>query len=236
MNGYGRRRAAQTGRDDREDRDDRDSRADADFWTLVGPDFAGKSTLLGRLHDDHGWHVISYDDRYLDGHPLIRELRRQWVDDAFAWTGRRYSAELVLSVLHPIVLHLRDELARAAGRERVIVDSYYYKLLAKCRLLGVDHPPLFDYWRSFPQPRGVLYLDLPPEEGWLRSRRGAALNAFEHHGALAEHTGFVRLQSELRTAVLAEVEGLPVTVVDATASPASVLAQALACLGMAVAQ
>ncbi len=207
-----------------------------DFWTLLGPDFAGKSTLLGRLHDVHGWHVVSYDDRYLDGYPLIRELRKNWVDDAFAWTGRRYSAELVLSVLHPIVLHLRDELARAAARDRVIVDSYYYKLLAKCRLLGVDHPPLFDYWRSFGQPRGVLYLDLPPEDAWLRSGRGSALNAFEHHGTPTGHTGFVRLQSELRTAMLAEVERLPLTVIDATRPPESVLAEVLASLGMAMAR
>lgn len=127
---------------------------DPGFWTLLGPDFAGKSTVLDRLHDDHGWRVVSYDDRYLEQYPLIARLRQRWIDDAFLWTGERYSPELVLSVLHTIVLHLRDQLARSTGPEPVIVDSYFYKLLAKCRLLGLEHDPTFDLWRLFPRPRG----------------------------------------------------------------------------------
>ncbi|MBV2156633.1 hypothetical protein [Kitasatospora sp. SUK 42] len=198
------------------------------FWTLLGPDFAGKSTVLDRLHDDHGWRVVSYDDRYLDRYPLIRGLRRSWVDEAFARAGERYSDELVLSVLHPIVLHLRDELARSAGPEPLIVDSYYYKLIAKCRLLGVEHQPIFDQWRSFPRPRGVLYLDVPPEDAWARSGEGLRINAFEHYGTTASEANFIGLQSELRTAVLAEVADLPLTVIDGTEPPESVMAAVLA--------
>lgn len=203
------------------------------FWTLLGPDHAGKSTVLDCLHDQHGWRVVSYDDRYLDSYPLIRRLRQEWITDAFVWAGERYSAELVLSVLNPIVLHLRDELARHAGQERVIVDSYYYKLLAKCRLLGVAHQPTFDYWRSFPRPRGVLYMDVPPEVAWARSRHGARTNPFEHHGRTAGEADFIRLQSELRAAVLAEVGDVPVKIIDGDAPPDAVVAKVLAALGMA---
>jgi thymidylate kinase len=206
------------------------------FWTLVGPDFAGKSTVLDRLHEEHGWRVVSYDDRYIEHYPLIGRLRREWVSDAFVWAGTRYSAELVLSVLHTIVLHLRDELVRSAGRGPVIVDSYYYKLLAKCRLFGVDHQPTFDYWRSFPRPRGVLYMDVPPAITWARSRKGLWLNAFEHHDSIVCEEGFVRLQSELRAAVLAEVADIPVTIIDGTAPPADVLAKVLATLELVAAR
>lgn len=201
------------------------------FWVLLGPDFAGKSTVLERLHEEYDWRVVSYDDRYLDQYPLIRGLRQGWIPDAFAWTGQRYSAELVLSVLHPIVLHLRDEIARAADHEHVIVDSYYYKLLAKCRLLGVRHEPTFDYWRSFPRPRGVLYMDVPPEVAWARTG-GRRINAFEHHGTTAGRAGFTQLQAELRAAALAEVADVPVTFIEGTADPADVMASVLGALGM----
>jgi len=198
------------------------------FWTLLGPDFSGKSTVLARLHTDHGWHVVSYDDRYLESFPLIRQLRENWVDEAFVRCGGPYSPELVLAVLHPIMLHLRDQLARAADRERVIVDSYYYKLLTKCTLLGLAHRELFDYWRTFPQPEGVLYLDVPPDVAWTRSGNGARLNRFEYFGAAPTERGFTRLQDELRGALLKEVAETPLTVLDADAPQESVLAQVLA--------
>lgn len=126
------------------------------------------------------------------------------------------------------MLHLRDELARAADRERVVVDSYYYKLLAKCALTGLEHEQTFAYWRSFPQPRGVLYLDVAPEVAWGRSGRGSRLNPFEYLGAEPELPGFTRLQSELRGALLKEVAELPLTVIDAAAPPDAVLAEVLA--------
>lgn len=213
------------------------TRSESGFWTLLGPDFAGKSTVLDRLSDEHGWRVVSYDDRYLDGYPLISRLRRHWIDEAFVWAGERYSPELVLSVLHPIVLHLRDELARSAGApdgpQRVIVDSYYYKLLAKCRLFGVEHKPTFDYWRSFPRPAGVLYIDVPPEVTWARSGQGARLNAFEHHDSTADRASFFRLQSDLRAAVLEEVGDVPVKIIDGSAPPDAVVAEVLTVLEMA---
>jgi thymidylate kinase len=200
------------------------------FWTLLGPDFSGKSTVLTRLHSEHGWHVVSYDDRYLEPFPLIRRLRETWVDEAFVWSGRRYSPELVLAALHPIVLHLRDEMARAQDRQKVVVDSYYYKLLAKCALLGLEHSEVFACWRAFPQPKGVLYLDLPSEVAWDRSGGGARLNPFEYFGAQATRAGFTRLQNELRGALLKEVAQVPLTVIDADVSPEAVLTQVLAAL------
>lgn len=189
------------------------------FWTLVGPDGSGKSTVLDLLHRKHGWRVISYDDEYLGGYPLIRTLRERWIPDAFLRCGERYTSELVLAALHPIVLHLRDEVARSTGDEPVIVDSYYYKLLAKCSLLGVRHQPTFDIWRSFPQPTGVFWLDVPPTLAWQRSGYGRHVNPFEHYGAAPDQFGFVRLQSDLRAAVLAELPGIPVTDIDGRGTP-----------------
>lgn len=201
------------------------------FWTLLGPDFAGKSTALARLRDEHGWQVVSHDDRYLADHPLITKLRNCWIDDALVWTGKRYTPELVLSVMHTVILHQRDELGRQTGPGPVVVDSYYYKQLAACALNGVTHEPTFDYWRSFPQPRGVVYLDVPPEAAWARSGDGDRATAFEFYGDVVDREGFVQFQADMRVRMLAETAGLPVTIVDGTASPDTVLAKILSAVG-----
>jgi thymidylate kinase len=203
------------------------------FWTLLGPDFAGKSTALARLRDEHGWQVVSHDDRFLQDYPLVALLRRCWIDEALTWAGKRYTAELVISVLHSVILHQRDELARQSGSGPVIIDSYFYKVLAACELLGVSHEPTFDYWRSFAQPEGVVYLDVPAEVTWERAGRGVKASAFEHYGPAVSKDSFVRMQADLRARMLAEVKGLPVTVVDGTASPDAVLAKIVSAVGEA---
>lgn len=203
------------------------------FWTLLGPDFAGKSTALARLRDEHGWQVVSHDDRFLDEYPLVAKLRGCWIEEALRWSGKRYTPELVLSVMHSVILHQRDELARQPGSGPVIIDSFFYKVLAACSLLGVAHEATFDYWRSFPPPEGVLYLDVPPEVSWQRSGRGALATAFEHYGEQVSWDGFRRLQSDLRTRMLAEVRGLPLTIIDGTAPVDEVLAKIRSAIGEA---
>ncbi len=201
------------------------------YWTLLGPDFSGKSTALGRLRDEHGWQVVSHDAPYLDNHPLIATLKDSWIGDGLLWTGTRYTPELVLSVMHTVMLFLRDQIERQAGSTPVLVDSFYYKQLAACALLGAGHEPTFDYWRSFPRPEGVLYLDVPPEVAWARSERGAKANAYEHYGETVSRAGFVRFQTDLRARMLAEVRHLPVTVLDGTAPLDAVLAKIIAAVG-----
>jgi thymidylate kinase len=203
------------------------------FWTLLGPDFAGKSTALARLRTEHGWQVVSHDDLFLADHPLVAKLRRCWIDDALAWAGIRYTPELVIAAMHPVILHQRDELARRSGPGPVIIDSFFYKVLAACTLLGVVHEPTFDYWRSFPPPEGVVYLDVPPEVAWERAGQGRTVSAFEYYGDTASRDGFVRMQTDLRELMLAEVKGLPLTVVDGTAAPDAVLAKIVSAVGEA---
>lgn len=201
------------------------------FWTLLGPDFSGKSTAVARLRDEYGWQVVSYDDRFVHDYPLVSTLRHCWVNEALVWTGKRYTAEFVLAVMHPVILHQRDELARQRGTGPVIIDSFFYKALATCSLLGVVHEPTFDYWRSFPQPEGVVYLDLPAEVAWERADYGARASAFEHYGEVVSKDGFMRLQTDLRAAMLAQVRDLPVTFVDATAPPDTLLAKIVSAVG-----
>ena len=69
------------------------------------------------------------------------------------------------------MIHLRDRLAHVRDGRPVVVDSYCYKILARCRLAGVGDNPMFDWWRTFPQPTRVRYLDIPPEKAWATRLR-----------------------------------------------------------------
>lgn len=48
------------------------------------------------------------------------------------------------------VLHLRDQVSARNTETPALVDSYYHKVLAKCRLAGLEDNPMLGWWRSFP--------------------------------------------------------------------------------------
>ncbi|MEV0319431.1 hypothetical protein ACIBKX_37670 [Streptomyces sp. NPDC050658] len=185
------------------------------FCVLLGPDHAGKSTVLDRLRRaEPQWRTLSVDDAHLaPEHALIGRLRRDVVKD-IAPHPESWSTEFLTTLVQTAVVHLRDQLLRDDGPRRpVVVDSYYYKLLAKCRLAGAPDGPLFDWWRTFPRPRRVIYLDVPPETTWRRAGQGAGLNILEYYGPRPEWDAFRRYQTDLAKTMRDEIQSLPVTVV-----------------------
>ncbi|MGW3950964.1 hypothetical protein ACWEKM_08400 [Streptomyces sp. NPDC004752] len=189
---------------------------DRHFYVLLGPDGAGKSSVMAELARTlPGWRTLSTDDDLLAGdHGLITRLRRDVVGEVLPELGRVYSADFLAQLLGAAVVHLRDQLERQEPGTPVLMDSYYYKILAKCRLAGLAAHPLYAWWRSFPQPRGVIYLEVSPETAWRRSGEGARLNPLEYFGPRPEWFGFEGYQKNLRKLMLEEVGGLPVTVVE----------------------
>jgi thymidylate kinase len=126
----------------------------------------------------------------------------------------RYSSDLLLTLLQVAVVHLRDQLLAAPRGMPLIMDSYYFKILSKCALLGHANEALFAWWRSFPRPDRVVYLDVPPDVAWQRSGHGASVNAMEHYGERPTKSGFMDLQEDLRRAMLMEVAGLDLHILD----------------------
>ncbi|RBM14138.1 AAA family ATPase [Streptomyces sp. PT12] len=183
------------------------------FWVLLGPDGAGKSSVMERLARTlPGWRLVSTDRAFVaPEHALITRLRRDLHDHLLPGLGDAYSADLLAAVLQTAVVHIRDQLRDGDPRQPVLVDSYYYKILAKCRLAGVRDERLYSWWRSFPRPRRVLFLDVSPETAWRRSGEGTRLNALEHDGVPGDRGSFERYQKSLRTMLLEEVREVPVT-------------------------
>jgi thymidylate kinase len=185
-----------------------------DFWVLLGPDYSGKSSVISAVADRTDWRVVSYDEKFLDdGLALVGRLRDNFMSEALRGAGERYSADFVLSILQAAVLFLRDQALSHGGDGPVVVDSYYYKILAKCQLSGLVNETIFEWWRSFPAPRGVIYLDTDPATAWRRAAGGAAVNGFEHYGDRPTWEAFDSFQRDLRRLMLVEVHDVPTWVV-----------------------
>lgn len=184
------------------------------FFVLLGPDYAGKSSALAELPAalPH-WRFVSVDDLFLDpAHELIARLRRQLVKDVLPALGTAYSPDFAASLMQTAVVFLRDRILAGDARKPVVADSYYYKILAKCRLMCGENP-MFAWWRSFPQPRRVIYLEASPETAWRRCTAGRRANRLEHYGERADWETFEAFQTDLHKVLLDEIRHLPVTAI-----------------------
>ncbi|MEU7650197.1 hypothetical protein [Streptomyces huasconensis] len=197
----------------------------ADFWVLLGTDYCGKSSVLADLTARAG-HVeaVSYDPQLLIGDYRVIAGLPAALGKAYAGGQSR---AYVMALLNIAVAYLHDRVVTAPPGRTPLVDSYYYKILVKCRLLGLDDGPWLPYWRSLPRPAGVVFLDVSPATAWQRSGAGAGLNPLEHYSPVADEDSFTRFQRDLRAGLLDEVSGLRVehvpTVPDVTATVDHVL-------------
>ena len=131
-------------------------------------------------------HFVSHDDAFLgENASLIGCLKREFLRRLDGRAGGGHSQALMLSLLQPIVMYLREQIMMAQSASCIVVDGYYYKILAKCLLLGLVDEEIFASWRRFPQPMFVIYLDADPETTWQRAG-DRQLNPFEYYGSLSE--------------------------------------------------
>lgn len=192
------------------------ARSCPEFSVVLGPDYAGKSTLLSELAT-HDVQCVSYDDSFVRPEcSLVNDLRDGFVSRAVRGLGTAYSTDFVITLLQTSVVYLRDQAVQADSDRPVVVDSYYYKVLAKCVLAGMVNDDLFAWWRTFPRPSRVIYLDVDPETAWQRSGEGALLNPFEHYGQVPTWDGFQRFQTDLRLLMINEIGAVPMSLLDAT--------------------
>jgi hypothetical protein len=158
------------------------------------------------------WCLVSVDSPFVAAeHAVLSQLKRALVADTLPGFGSVHSTDFVLSLLQTAVVYLRDRILAADRDTPVLVDSYYYKILAKCRLVGADDHPMFAWWRGFPQPRQVLYLAVTPDVAWDRCAAGARVNRLEHYGTRPDRDAFEFFQVDLHKLMLDEVRDLPVT-------------------------
>ncbi|MFJ9820781.1 hypothetical protein ACIRU3_37060 [Streptomyces sp. NPDC101151] len=190
--------------------------AQAPFRVLLGPDGAGKSSVMAELRRRcPQWRFASTDDAFVDEeHRLVRDLRAHVENDVLPALGDTYSTDFLAGLLQTAVLYLRDRIESAPARTPLLVDSYYYKILAKCRIAGLKDNPMYTWWRTFPRPDAVVYLDVSPGTAWRRLRAGAGVNRLESADVDSGWFGFESYQRELRKLMMEEVRQVPVVTVD----------------------
>jgi thymidylate kinase len=186
------------------------------------------STLRSEEPD---WQLLSVDDAFLrPEHALVADLRHALVGDVVPGLGDAYSLDFMATLMQAAVVHLRDRIRTADPRRLILVDSYYYKILAKCRLAGLDESRSYAWWRTFPQPRSVVYLEVSERNAWRRCGNGAEVNPMEYYGGRPLHEGFTAYQTDLDRLMSREVAHLPVSVVheqDSVADTVSAVRKAL---------
>ncbi|MGW4891331.1 hypothetical protein ACWEQL_03530 [Kitasatospora sp. NPDC004240] len=187
--------------------------ATPDFCVVSGPDHAGKSSALRELASGGlQLPIVSVDRAHLGpGHLLLERLHGAIVADVGTALGQAYSADFLTALSQTLVIHMRDRIQRMGGQP-ILVDSYYYKTLAKCRMAGAENPML-DWWRSFPQPRRVIYLNVDPAIAWDRARRESSAHPLECYGNSVGREGFETYQRDLGKLIREETAHLPVTVI-----------------------
>ncbi|MFF5638738.1 hypothetical protein [Streptomyces sp. NPDC012825] len=191
------------------------------FCVVSGPDHAGKSSALRELISGGlAMPVVSVDKAHLGpGHRLLTRLHRAIVTDVGTALGQAYSPDFLTALSQTLVVYMRDRIQRM-GNSPVLVDSYYYKTLAKCRIAGAGENPMFDWWRSFPQPRRVIYLDVDPATAWQRAQREGTAHHLECYGNNIGRDGFQTYQRDLGKLIREEIAHLPVTTIGEQRSAA----------------
>jgi thymidylate kinase len=191
---------------------------------VTGTDYTGKSSLLRGLAGElPGWTIVSYDDEFVpERYGFIQRLKGDLVRTIFPGG---YSVDMLIGWLHVTQVYLRDACTEARARGPVLVDSYFYKLLAKCVLRGLGEHPVVKSWRAFERPDHVVLLELPRDELVRRAGDLSRLNAFEHHGSAATVETFLSFQEDLQRHLAREVDGIPTTRIDAAVPPEALRAR-----------
>lgn len=179
------------------------------FYVLLGPDYTGKSTLLQRIKHHPEWLPISYDDGMLDeDFEILNTLKRDFFRSLAK--GCHYSIEFLLAGFQMPVMYLRDRALAGLREENVLVDSYYYKILAKCLLKKIIKPAILDLWRASPAPDRILLLQGDLELQWRRAEQCGRLNPFEYYGDRPTRAGFIAFQRDLSQLLVEEAGAVPV--------------------------
>jgi thymidylate kinase len=204
------------------------------FFVLIGGDGAGKSTALGELSERAEIEVVTLESLATSSrYDFVATARQVLFGKVLAG---EYTDELKLSCLHFAVMCLHDAVSRARVERPVLVDGYYYKLLAKAIVLGFADRPLIETWRALPRPARVVHLAIDPERAFDRIGQADKLNPLEHEDDLPSREGFVCFQRRMIACMLDEVSDIDLFEVPAMVSAAEIAAMVAQAIGIEAAR
>jgi thymidylate kinase len=197
------------------------------FVVLLGPDGAGKSTLVENMKARAPeWVFTSAQPR--DLYP-IEGL------ECYDWALQRHPREFVKNMspltratffMHVLSIELEYHILPALADGRVVVsDSYWYRMMAK---ESIQNPSgaavLAGMVDRLPRPDLVIMLDVPLEMAW---RRNGEPTTFEVADDDYSWEGFARFQRQVLDELDVLVADLPQMVLDGRAAPGELAQQAV---------
>jgi thymidylate kinase len=190
------------------------------FIVLVGIDGSGKTTLLDAM-SRAGVHTTSWHD--LRAHDVPAML----APDAPTAVKSRLTPLARSMFIGGHLVAQYEYLVRPTLEQGtdVVLDSYYYKLLAKERQLGLAHPSLEALCDELPRPDALILIDTPPETSW--SRKKDALSSYEYFGPVPSEASYLRFQRGIAEALHTAALSMPSVLLDGCTEPDDLLLDAL---------
>lgn len=197
------------------------------FVCLLGIDGSGKTATSTRLREliplcgPVTWKQFQH---VADSLPLPKQLPMAEILDSLPPQSR--------AGLLAYMLGLEYDLGIApflSGNQRVLVDSYWFKIAAREKLLNRSAPWLYPALESLPPPDLVLFLDTPPE---VAVTRKSGFTSVEYRNGIDD---FVPFQSDARLEMLRLIEPLPHVILDGCKPIEAVARQAMEALHCATA-
>jgi thymidylate kinase len=193
------------------------------FLVLVGIDGSGKTTLLSTLKVPG---LITTSWRELRSHEVPATL----APDAPTQIKNRLPLLSRAMFIGGHLVAQYEYLVRPALEDgvSVLLDSYYFKLLAKERIFGTVHSALEQLCRELPQPDGVIYVDVPPVVSFRR--KAGDLSPYEYL-AKPEKDDYEAFQSRVAAEIGAMLSTVPSIVVPGVTSVGELREAAAAAAG-----
>jgi thymidylate kinase len=186
------------------------------FIVVAGIDGCGKSTLLSRVHI-HGLVSCSWCD--LRDFETLRPLAPRCP------TGVKQGLPSLSRAMfvggHLVGQYEYLVRPRLAEGWNVVLDSYYYKAIAKEELYGVCHRSLRELCWELPEPDCVIFVDVDPATSYARKK--GRLSPYEYFSVPSAHD-YIDFQSRLRDKILERIAGVPTVYrVDGEEEPGQLL-------------
>lgn len=163
----------------------------AKFGVLVGIDGSGKTTLLKQLSGNNvpteNWtNLRSYPDPLVLAPESPTEIRQR----LSPLTRAMFIGGLLIAEYEYLV---RPKLKQ---NNSVLLDSYYFKLLAKESIYQKVDPVFYNLCDELPRPDIVFFLEMDPREAYKRKIMHAPLSPYEYTNAGTDED-FVNFQTRL---------------------------------------
>ncbi|MEO3809588.1 hypothetical protein ABGB17_11360 [Sphaerisporangium sp. B11E5] len=172
------------------------------FMVLAGIDGSGKSSVLSRL-DVHGLLTTNWCE--LRGHQETAALAPR---NPTGVKNRLPPLSRAMFIGGHLVAQY-EQLVRPSveAGHSVLLDSYYYKVLAKELVLRASHPSLAELCAELPEPDCVIFVDVPPQVSFRR--KDGRVSSYERFMRDSPHQDYVTFQSMVRDIIMRRVTEVP---------------------------